>query len=86
MVKKERKKRTEMVNQQQELRRRVIEILSMEDLVPKGHLLRQIDGEVDCRATIAFPVAVHPPLTAEKEACYTFLSLSPGGESLAIFL
>lgn len=36
-----------MLNQQQELRRRVVEILSMEDLVPKDHLLRQIDGAVD---------------------------------------
>lgn len=36
-----------MLNQQQELRRRVVEILSMEDLVPRDHLLRQIDGAVD---------------------------------------
>lgn len=36
-----------MLYQKQELRRCVVEILSMEDLVPRNHLLRQIDGAVD---------------------------------------
>lgn len=36
-----------MLKQEQELRRQVVEIISMEDLIPKEHLLRKIDAAVD---------------------------------------
>ena len=36
-----------MLRQEQELRRHVVEILSMEDLVPQEHLLRKIDSAVE---------------------------------------
>lgn len=36
-----------MLRQEQEQRRQVVEIISIEDLVPKGHLLRKIDAAVD---------------------------------------
>ena len=44
---KRRRREKQMLNQQQELRCRVVEILSMEDLVPRDHLLRQMNRAAD---------------------------------------
>lgn len=36
-----------MLNKGQELRRNVVEFLTLEDRIPQDHLLRKIDGAVD---------------------------------------
>lgn len=36
-----------MLKREQELRRNIVEILCMEDRIPKDHLLRKIDAAVD---------------------------------------
>ena len=37
----------EMLRKEQELRRNVVEILTIEDRIPRDHLLRKIDGAID---------------------------------------
>ena len=36
-----------MLSKRQELRRNVVEFLTLEDRIPRGHLLRKIDGAID---------------------------------------